>query len=75
MEHESHEAFAALVAAVLFLVLYFAPTVVAVMRKHNNAAPIFLTNLFTGATVIGWLIAFIWAFSDNVKRRRNYDDL
>jgi hypothetical protein len=51
---------------VLFL-LYFIPSMVAVNRKHNNALAIFLTNLFFGWTILGWVIALIWASTNNRK--------
>ena len=46
--------------AILGLIL-FLPTVIANVRHHHNSAAIFLVNLFFGWTVVGWLIAFIWA--------------
>ena len=49
--------------------LYFLPTIVAVMRDHNNAMPIFLVNLLFGwAYGIGWVIALIWACTNNTKK-------
>lgn len=55
----------ALLLILIVPVLYFIPTIVAEMRGHNNANPIFLTNLFLGWTVIGWISALIWSSSDN----------
>lgn len=49
------------------LFVYFMPAVIAGNRKHNNAAPILLINLFLGWTGIGWFIALVWASTDNVK--------
>ncbi len=52
----------------LFLIfLYLLPTVTASSRYHRNTGPIFLTNLFFGWSILGWLIALIWSFSDNVR--------
>jgi hypothetical protein len=46
----------------LFLtLLYFMPTIVG--HKHRNVLSIFLVNFFFGWTVIGWVIAMIWACS------------
>ncbi len=43
-----------------FLVLlYFLPAIIA--RDKRDATGIFLLNLFLGWTVIGWVIALIWA--------------
>jgi Superinfection immunity protein len=44
-----------------FLLLYFLPTIIG--RYKHDATGIFLLNLFLGWTVIGWLIALIWAIS------------
>lgn len=53
----------------LFVVFFFAPSLVAWQRKHNNRAPIILMNILLGWTVIGWVIAIIWAWTDNVDPR------
>lgn len=45
------------------LTLFFIPTIIAISRKHANALPIFLTNLYLGVTFIGWAVALIWAFA------------
>lgn len=47
---------------VVFLVLaavYFLPTIIG--RKKRNSHAIGVLNLFLGWTVIGWIIALIWA--------------
>jgi hypothetical protein len=49
--------FAALVGA------YFAPTIVAGMRRHHQLGAIAVTNLFVGWTVIGWVVAMAMAAS------------
>jgi uncharacterized membrane protein YhdT len=55
---------------VLFLlILYFLPWILAACRHHNNRGAIAVTNLFFGWTCIGWIIALIWASTDNVRRR------
>ena len=41
--------------------LYFLPSIIG--RDKRDAAGIFLVNLFLGWTVIGWIIALIWAVS------------
>lgn len=42
---------------------YLAPTGVAAYRDHPEKTPIFLINLFFGWTVIGWIVALVWACS------------
>jgi Superinfection immunity protein len=41
--------------------LYFLPTLIANGRHLPERAGIFLLNLFLGWTLIGWVIALIWA--------------
>jgi hypothetical protein len=41
--------------------LYFLPTALALGRKHRNRSALFALNLFTGWTVIGWVICLVWA--------------
>ncbi len=43
----------------LLLALYFLPTLIG----HNkaNVGAIFVLNLFLGWTVIGWIVALVWA--------------
>ena len=43
------------------LIVYFLPSMVAHDRKHHNKEAIFLLNLLLGWTVLGWVIAAIWA--------------
>jgi hypothetical protein len=49
------------------IALYFVPAVWAHHRHHRNENAILLTTLFFGWTCIGWVIALIWASSDNVQ--------
>jgi hypothetical protein len=44
-----------------WLVMYFLPTIVALARSKRDALAIFLLNLFLGFTVIGWIVALVWA--------------
>lgn len=47
----------------MFLIAYFMPTFVAQTRKHVNKNAIFMVNLFTGWTGLGWFGAMIWSIS------------
>ena len=53
----------AIVLLVVGVVLYFAPSFVAGNRGHHNGGAIFFLNLLAGWTLIGWLVALIWALS------------
>lgn len=47
---------------IIYGVLYFLPTIIAVYRDARMAMGAFLLNLFFGITVIGWFVALIMAF-------------
>ena len=50
------------------LVLYFVPSVVAMMRGANDhLAGIVVVNLFLGWTLLGWVAALVWAVTARVK--------
>ena len=42
--------------------IYMLPTIIAGCRGHRNRVPIFILNLFLGATIFGWVGSLIWAF-------------
>ncbi|HUO24291.1 MAG TPA: superinfection immunity protein [Candidatus Aquilonibacter sp.] len=54
--------------AVIFLpifgfgfVMYFLPAIIAFARSKRDATAILLLNLFLGWTMIGWVVALVWA--------------
>jgi Superinfection immunity protein len=47
----------------LALLIYFLPTIVAGCYRHYNTGAICAFNLFRGWTVVGWVIALVWAFT------------
>lgn len=49
--------------ALIGFVFYFLPTMIAAQRRHHNTLGVFLLNFFLGWSVIGWIIALIWAFA------------
>jgi hypothetical protein len=50
-----------LIPFAICIALYFLPSIVG--RNKRNVAAIFLLNLLVGWTVIGWIVALIWALS------------
>lgn len=48
----------------LGLFTWILPGIIAACRKHHNAAAIWITTLLTGWTGVGWLVAFVWAFTN-----------
>ncbi len=50
--------------------LYFLPAIIAKRRGKTNFVAIFVLNLFLGFTLIGWVVALVWAVSqDNLPAR------
>jgi hypothetical protein len=56
-----------LVGALIAMLIYFAPTIVAYNRRHMSSGAIFLLNVFLGWTVIGWILSLIWSFTGNTR--------
>lgn len=52
---------------VIAALLYFVPSVVAMTRHHRNGVAIGMLNIFLGWTLLGWVIALVWAFTANVE--------
>ena len=49
--------------------LYFIPTLNAYSRRHPNAGPIMIINLFLGWTIVGWVVALAWSDSTRISSR------
>jgi hypothetical protein len=50
----------------LFLgLMYFLPTIIG--RDKSDAGLIFAVNLLLGWTVVGWIVAFIWACAADTR--------
>jgi hypothetical protein len=59
----------------VILALYFLPTIIANSRAHTSTMAIVVLNTLVGWTVLGWIVALVWACSgkDNaaeVSRQR-----
>lgn len=51
--------------------LYFLPTVIAVVFRHESDAPgIFIVNFLLGWTIIGWWVALIWALASDARSQQ-----
>ena len=51
------------VLLVLAGVAYFLPAFVAALRHHPNANAIAALDLLAGWTLIGWIVAMVWALT------------
>ena len=54
-------------AVIVLISCYFMPTIVALLRDKHGAGSVALVNFFLGWTVIGWLLAFVWASSGKTR--------
>jgi Superinfection immunity protein len=52
---------------VVAFVIHFLPTFIAGNRHVQNFWWIFLINFFFGWTLIGWVIALVWALQDRPR--------
>jgi hypothetical protein len=43
------------------LYIYFLPTFVARGNNHRNLLAVLLFNIFLGWTLLGWVVALVWA--------------
>ncbi len=57
---------------VLTIFLHFLPTFIAGSRHVNNFWWIFLVNLFLGWTLVGWVVALLWALRDTPRFAYRY---
>jgi ABC-type sugar transport system permease subunit len=48
----------------LLSLFYFLPFAIAFHRKRANTGAIFALNLFLGWSLIGWVIALVWALKE-----------
>jgi hypothetical protein len=49
------------------LIVYFLPAIVAWGRWHRNEYAIGILNTFLGWTFVGWVIALVWACTDDTR--------
>jgi hypothetical protein len=50
----------------LGFVMYFLPTIIAFARNKRDTTAILLLNFFLGWTMIGWIVALVWAVKTDV---------
>ena len=58
------------VALMIWTMLYFWPTAVALNKKRANTGAVFMLNLFLGFTIIGWIVALCWAMTNTVSEEQ-----
>jgi len=53
-------------------VMYFLPSIIALARSKRDLLAIFLLNLFLGWSVIGWVVALVWAVKTDTPAPMRY---
>jgi hypothetical protein len=48
----------------LLSLFYFLPFAIAFNKKRANSGAIFALNLFLGWSLVGWVIALVWAMKE-----------
>jgi hypothetical protein len=64
---QGNNGIAAFMVPVFFLsglALYFLPGLEAINREHNNQFSIIILNLLLGWTLVGWVVAYVWAIKN-----------
>ena len=62
---------AGIVGLIVFLAIYFIPTIVAYNRDHHNKTAIIVLNIVAGWLLIGWIVALIWSCTAVKPELRN----
>jgi len=52
--------------------MYFLPSIIALAKSKRDLLAIFLLNLFLGWSVIGWIVALVWAAKSDVPGTAGY---
>lgn len=61
---------AAWMTIVFIVLIYLLPGLIAYGRKHHQSGAILMLSLVLGWTLIGWLVALVWA-STQVRKLEN----
>ena len=57
-----------LFSILVFIFIYFFPSIIANKQERDNLGAIFILNLLAGWTFIGWLAALIWAMTKDENK-------
>ena len=47
--------------------MYCVPSIIALLRKHPQKGAIIALNILVGWTFVGWIIAFVWALTNQAQ--------
>jgi FtsH-binding integral membrane protein len=60
---------AAFLAFTVFICLYLLPTFIAYRKDKKDKLAILLINIFLGSTLVGWVIALVWALTEDKQSK------
>lgn len=63
--------FLSIIFCLFLLTIYFAPSFIAIARKHQYVLQITLVNALLGWSFFGWAAALIWATTNHVEENVN----
>ena len=56
--------------SIVLLVIYFLPAIIASVRSHRQTMAIVVLNLLLGWTLIGWVVAIVWACTADTNKTK-----
>jgi len=55
---------------IFIFIIYFTPSFISYHRKHSKAVAIRVLNILAGWTFIGWVIAAVWAYTEDNRIKK-----
>jgi len=49
---------------ILLLAIYILPSIIVIIRNHQSSTSIILLDLLLGWTLVGWVFALVWSFTN-----------
>jgi len=59
-----------IVLGIVGFVIYFVPLIIAILRKKSNVVAIGALNVLLGWSLIGWVVALVWALSKDQQAQQ-----
>jgi len=60
--------FVVMIVIIGLIATYFLPTIIALILHKRNTLAIFMLDLFLGWSLIGWVIALVWAVAKDKEQ-------
>jgi hypothetical protein len=67
------EAIMLVVGLVILAIIYFAPTLIAVLRGVRAPGAVIAINIFLGWTLLGWIAALVWSLGGSTHKGAEQD--